>query len=312
MPKFIAERDHRTFVDDHGVTIHYYVWAPGKPKGVVQIAHGVGEHALRYEVLAQELVNHGYAVYADDHRGHGATGVEMWEGDLTKIGKLGPGGLRATQQNLRDLATIIRREHAGRPLALMAHSWGSLMAQNLLNQGRQPWDAVVLSGTAHRVFSGMNSGDLNGKHKHLGTTGAEWLSRDPEVARAFVEDPLTTNATILKLFGVRDGLRLFGRPKLMERDIPLLIMVGDDDSVGGEASAVKLAKDYLERARLSDVELIVYPGARHEIFNETNQADVRADLIAWLDARLGERPEARLSGGELDDSADDGGDGGGD
>ena len=84
-------RDHRTFVDDHGVTVHYYVWSPGKPRGVVQIAHGVGEHALRYEALAQDLVNRGYAVYADDHRGHGATGVEQWAGDLTKIGRLGVG-----------------------------------------------------------------------------------------------------------------------------------------------------------------------------------------------------------------------------
>ena len=253
MPTFLAEREHRTFTDAHGVVVHYYVWAPGKPRGAVQLAHGV--------------------VYADDHRGHGQTGVEYWGGDLSKIGKLGVGGLRATQQNLLDLAELVRLDHPDLPFALIGHSWGSLMAQNLLNEGPVPWDA-------------MNGGDLNARHKHLGTTGAEWLSRDPAVSEAFAADPLTTDAKVLQLFGLRDGLRLFGTPKRVERPMPLLIMVGDDDPLGGEASAKKLADAYLQRGGLTDVELIVYGGARHEVFNETNQVEVRADLVDWLDDRL--------------------------
>lgn len=286
MPKFTAERQHRTFTDAHGVVIHYYVWAPGKPKAVVQLAHGVGEHALRYELLAQALVAAGYAVYADDHRGHGQTGVEYWKGDLSQIGKLGVGGLRATQQTLLDLTRIAQEENPGLPFVMLGHSWGSLMVQNLLNAGPHPWTAVVLTGTALRTPLDMNGGDLNARHKHLGDTGAEWLSRDPAVARAFVDDPLTTDAKVLQLFGVADGLRLFGRPRRVQPTVPLLIMVGDDDPLGGEASAKKLADAYLRRGGLTDVELIVYAGARHEVFNETNQAEVRADLIAWLDDRL--------------------------
>lgn len=286
MPKFTAERQHRTFTDTHGVVIHYYVWAPGKPKAVVQLAHGVGEHALRYELLAQALVAAGYAVYADDHRGHGQTGVEYWKGDLAQIGKLGVGGLRATQQNLLDLTRIAQEENPGLPFVMLGHSWGSLMVQNLLNAGPHPWTAVVLTGTALRTPLDMNGGDLNARHKHLGDTGAEWLSRDPAVARAFVDDPLTTDAKVLQLFGVADGLRLFGRPRRVQPPVPLLIMVGDDDPLGGEKSAKKLADAYLRRGGLTDVEFIVYAGARHEVFNETNQAEVRADLIAWLDDRL--------------------------
>ncbi len=286
MPKIIAERQHRTFTDEHGVVVHFYVWAPGKPKGIVQLAHGVGEHALRYELLAQDLVNAGYAVYADDHRGHGATGVEYWKGDLSKIGKLGKGGLRATQQNLLELTALAKAEHPNVPFTMLGHSWGSLMVQNLLNQGAHPYDAVVLTGTALRTPFDMNGGDLNARHKHLGTTGAEWLSRDPEVAAAFVADPLTTDAKVLQLFGLRDGLRLYGTPRVVTPPVPLLIMVGDDDPLGGEKSAKKLADAYLRKGGLSDVELIVYPGARHEVFNETNQQEVRDDLIAWLDSRL--------------------------
>ena len=286
MPRITAERQHRTFTDAQGVVVHFYVWAPGKPKAVVQLAHGVGEHALRYELLAQDLVAAGYAVYADDHRGHGQTGVEYWKGDLTQIGRLGTGGLRATQQNLLDLTTLAQGDYPGLPFVMLGHSWGSLMVQNLLNAGPHPWSAVVLTGTALRTPTDMNGGDLNARHKHLGTTGAEWLSRDPAVAATFVADPLTTDAKILKLFGLADGLRLFGRPKRLQPPVPLLIMVGDDDPLGGEKSAKKLADAYLQRGGLTDVELVVYPGARHEVFNETNQQEVRDDLIAWLDDRL--------------------------
>lgn len=286
MPKITADRQHHTFTDEHGVVVHYYVWAPGKPKGIVQIVHGLGEHALRYEVLAQELVAAGYVVWADDHRGHGATGVEYWKGDLTQIGKLGVGGLRATQQNLLALTALAQAELPGLPVAVIGQSWGSLMLQNLLNEGPQPWAGVVLTGTALRTPFAMNGGDLNARHKHLGDTGAEWLSRDPAVARAFADDPLTTDAKVLKLFGLADGLRLFGLPRRIEEPVPLLILVGDDDPLGGEKSAKKLADAYLKRGGLTDATLIVYPGARHEVFNETNQAEVRADLIAWLDDRL--------------------------
>ena len=288
MPKFTAIRDDQTFVDAHGVTIHYYIWRSAKPVGVVQIAHGLGEYAGRYEEVAQELVNAGYSVYADDHRGHGLTGLEQHGGDHTQLGKLGPGGLRATADAIHQLTSIIREENPDIPLAILGHSWGSLMVQSLLNKHAADYDAAVLTGTAHRVPGRMNSGNLNAAHQHLGTTGYEWLSRDPLVAQTFLEDPLTFYADAVKLFGVVDGLRLFGLPsRKMGRDIPLLIMIGSEDPLGGEASVRELAKDYLSRSRLSDVEVAIYAEARHEIFNETNREEVLTDLIAWLDGHLG-------------------------
>ena len=288
MPKFTAIRDDQTFVDAHGVTIHYYIWRSAKPIGVVQIAHGLGEYAGRYEYLAQELVNAGYSVYADDHRGHGLTGLEQHGGDHTQLGKLGPGGLRATTAAIHQLTAIIRDENPDVPLAILGHSWGSLMVQTLLNKHADDYDAAVLTGTAHRVPGRMNSGNLNTAHQHLGTTGYEWLSRDPLVAQAFLEDPLTFYADALKLFGVVDGLRLFGLPsRTLARDIPLLIAIGSEDPLGGEASVRELAKSYVGRSQLTDVTVTIYAEARHEIFNETNRDEVIADLITWLNDRVG-------------------------
>jgi alpha-beta hydrolase superfamily lysophospholipase len=280
-------RSDRTFVDAKGVTIHYYTWAAPKPKGILQLAHGLGEYATRYEGLAQALVRAGYSVYADDHRGHGRTGVEQHLGNMKVMGKLGPGGLRATIEEVRQLTTIIRSENPGLPVAILGHSWGSLMVQDILNHHAADYDAAILTGTAYRQVGSMNAGQLNAKFKHLGTTGSEWLSRDPAVSQAFLDDPLTFYADTLKLFGLIDGLRLFGVPtKHIEKDIPLLIVIGSEDPLGGEKSVRTLAEKYISRSRLTDVEVIIYQGARHEIFNETNKEEVIADLVAWLDDRL--------------------------
>ncbi|SFS11983.1 Lysophospholipase, alpha-beta hydrolase superfamily [Agrococcus baldri] len=287
MPKFTALRAESTFVDLQGVTIHCYTWKPGKPKGVLLIAHGLGEHALRYEHVAQRFVAAGYAVWAIDQRGHGATGVEQHGGDLSQLGKLGAGGMRAV---VGDLATTLRRirgEHPGLPVAILGHSWGSLSTQILLNSRAELVDAAILTGTSYRMPGWMNAGDLNARHKHLGETGYEWLSRDQDVVDAFVEDPLTFPAKPLPLFGPIEGARLYGVPSRgIRTDLPVLIAGGSDDSLGGTKSLQRLGEAYRRRSGLRDVTVIVYPGARHEIVNEINRAKVLDDLVEWLDARL--------------------------
>jgi alpha-beta hydrolase superfamily lysophospholipase len=277
----------QTFVDPEGVTVTYYSWVAPAARGIVQIAHGLGEHAGRYEYLAQALVAAGYSVYADDHRGHGQTGLDQHGGDATKLGRLGLGGLRAAIEDIRALTAIIRTANPGLPVAILGQSWGSLMVQTILNSHADDYDAAILTGTAYRTPTAMNGGQLNAKHKHLGSTGYEWLSRDTAVSQAFLDDPLTFYADVLKLFGLRDGLRLYGRPtRHIAKDLPLLIMIGGDDSLGGEKSVRSLANSYLRRSKLTDVEVTVYDGGRHEIFHETNRDDVNADLARWLGERL--------------------------
>jgi alpha-beta hydrolase superfamily lysophospholipase len=128
----------------------------------------------------------------------------------------------------------------------------------------------------------MNSGDLNKRFRVAGGTGAEWLSRDPAVAAAFATDPLTFEARTLQLYGVADSLRLLGTPRHLARDLPLLIQVGSDDTLGGRRSAELLANAYRTRGGLTDVTLEVYEGARHEVYNETNRDEVIADLVSWM------------------------------
>jgi alpha-beta hydrolase superfamily lysophospholipase len=282
-----ATRVDDLFIDRHGVTIHYHRWfGEGEPRAIVQLAHGLGEHALRYQALVEALVAADFEVWADEHRGHGKTGLEQWEGDHQKLGTLGPGGLKGTIQAVRNFSDVIAEQRPQFPLFFLGHSWGSLMGQIILNRGdAHKYAGMIMSGTAYRMPGHMNAGELNARHANLGTTGAEWLSRDVRVHEAWLDDPLTFVANTLKLFGPIDAAKLLGRPKALDTDIPLLLMVGSDDALGGEKSAKKLADEYVRRG-VSDVELIVYQDARHEIFNETNQEEVRQDLISWLVSRL--------------------------
>lgn len=287
MPTSSAARGDYSYVDAEGVTIHYYVWRSGTPKAIVHLVHGLGEYATRYEPFAQDLVRAGYAVYAGDLRGHGQTGVRQYGGDLSKLGRLGPGGVRATIAGVVQLSGISRAEHPHLPLVLLGHSLGSIFAQIILNEHAADYDAAVLSGTPYRTLLHMNSGPLNKRFRHLGSTGAEWLSRDPAVAPAFVADPLTFDAQAAKLFGIVDGLRLLGRPSRLAKNLPLLIQIGSEDPLGGPRSVQLLAEAYRTRGGLTDVTVDTYPGARHEVYNEINRDEVIADLTSWLDQRVG-------------------------
>ncbi|WP_137845476.1 alpha/beta hydrolase [Microbacterium sp. 2FI] len=276
------------FTDAHGIAIVYDVHRPKTtPRAVVQLLHGVGEHVGRYGALIDALTADGYIVYGDDHRGHGRTGMKQHAGDASRLGHLGPGGMPAAVAAIWQLTQQIRAENPDLPLVLLGHSWGSFLAQILLNDHPEAYDAVVLSGSALRWPGSLNSGDLNRPWKGEDAMGTEWLAADLSVGRAFLEDPLTTTDSVMKLFGPIDGARLFGRPrKNLGVDIPVLLMVGRDDTVGGPRSVHKLADAYRTRSGLTDVTTLVYPDARHEIFNEVAQEDVRGDLLAWLDQRL--------------------------
>ena len=275
------------YTDVHGVEIVYDLATPvTTPRGVIHLLHGVGEHAGRYGAVIGALTDAGFIVYADDHRGHGRTGMRQ-HGSSERLGRLGPGGLRATIDAVWQLSEMARAEHPDLPFILLGHSWGAFIAQILVNRHSAAIDGLILSGSALRWPGSLNSGDLNAPWQGPNANGMEWLSTDPAVAEAFLADPLTTSTPLAKLFGPVDTLRLIGKPgRHLEHDVPPLIMVGREDTVGGPRSNHLLADAYRTRSGFTDVTTLVYPGARHEIFNEAQQAEVRADLLAWLDARF--------------------------
>jgi len=279
----------RSFKDDFGVEIIFYEWPVAEPKAVIQIAHGLGEHARRYDAMAAMLNKAGFSVYADDHRGHGQTGVKQLENkQIKRLGNLGPGGMKATYKQVADLSKLIKAENPNRPLVLLGHSWGSFIAQKVINKNSDMYDAVILSGSALTMPGYLATGDFNKVWKKIpGSTGYEWLSRDVEVQNKFVEDPLTFLALAMQVFGVKNSLQLFGTPaKTVRSDLPILVQVGEADPIGGEYSNKALVQAYRKNAGIDDIELFVYHECRHEIYNELNKEAIIDDLVTWVNQRV--------------------------
>jgi alpha-beta hydrolase superfamily lysophospholipase len=279
----------RTFKDSSGVEIYFYEWPVATSKAIVQIAHGLGEHARRYDHMAATLNRAGFSVYADDHRGHGQTGLgQIATNQTKKLGSLGAGGMEATFSQVAELSKLIKAENPDEPLILLGHSWGSFIAQKIINKNSDLYDAVVLSGSALTMPGYLATGDFNKVWKKLpGSTGYEWLSRDVEVQKKFVADPLTFLAAAMQVFGIANSLKLFGKPsKYVRSDLPILVQVGEADPIGGEYSNKALVEAYRKNSGTKDIELFVYHDARHEIYNELNKDDIIADLIEWINSRI--------------------------
>jgi len=274
----------REYTDAQGVAISFYEWPVANPKAVVQLVHGLGEHARRYDHVAVALNRAGYSVYADDHRGHGVTGKRMGETGVSKhAGHLGPGGMKATYAQVHQLTGIIKNENPEVPVVLIGHSWGSMIGQWLINHHSADYAAAVLSASTVLLPGILPSGGFNKKWDSTpNKSGFEWLSRNEEIGRGFVVDPLNFVQPAITAFGALQVLHLVQLPsRKIRKDLPLLLIAGSDDPIGGERGNKMLANAY-RRAGVNDLQVVIYHGGRHEMFNETNQDEVLKDLIVWL------------------------------
>jgi alpha-beta hydrolase superfamily lysophospholipase len=282
-----------TFVSSSdGTPITTYAWAPttDSPLGVVQIAHGLAEHAMRYDRFAQALLASGFAVHATDHRGHGRTGEAA-------LGDFGPAGFDGLAEDVAQYGAALGAEYPGLPVFLVGHSMGSFAAQTLLPEHSDRYAGVVLSGSTALDVLAANLADapgpvgleaFNAGFEHR--TGFEWLSRDEAEVDAYVADPWcgfeTPPETVPMLFS---GAARLADPTVLagiRDDLPLLIASGSEDPLSGGGQLVELLGTRYREAGLGDVTVRVYPGARHEILNETNRDEVTADIIGWLREHL--------------------------
>ena len=281
-----------------GMQIAAYRWDPdGPPRAAVQLTHGMGEHARRYEHVARALNDAGFVVYAQDHRGHGASA------DPDALGDLGKGGWAGLVGDIGLLSTHIRAEHPGLPLILLGHSMGSFAVQQYLFDHSADADAVVLTGTAAiDLLEGAldldQPIDLSAFNAPFAParTDYDWLSRDEAMVDAYVADPrcgfgIDTGSARAMFAGARRGADP-AQVAAIRAGLPLYIAVGEADPVnGGLALLTPLAERY-QAAGLTDVTVRTYPGARHEILNETNRDEIIAELVGWIDRVLADSGKA--------------------
>lgn len=272
--------------DQDGLKIATFAWPTNvePARGVVQIAHGLAEHSLRYARLAAALNAAGYHVGSTDHRGHGATIVGT-------PGDFGTAGFEGLWKDVVQYGTILRENHPGLRLYLIGHSMGSFATQNLLLESSASYDGVVLSGSTAIDVMAANmgdapAGDLSAFNAGFeNRTGYEWLTRDDAEVDLYVADPLCGFAlpaeTTPALFANGDRL---STPTSVRHDLPLFIISGSDDPLAGGGALVELLGQRYRAAGVEDVTVKVYPDARHEVFNETNRDEITADVVAWLQA----------------------------
>lgn len=277
--------------------------------GAVQIFHGMAEHIDRYEDFALYLNSKGFVVVGHDHRGHGKS-LEN-ESDTGIFAE--KDGWEKVVNDARKVTTQIRDQHGDIPLFIVSHSMGSFIARDYISRWGNDVSGVILSGTGNQAplimsvlgaltrleilfrgmrhrstfFDNLSFGSFNKPFEPGAPTPFEWLSRDREQVDRYVNDPLCGFICTSSFFrDLSTGLKRVCSPSIygeVPENLPVLLYSGEEDPVGGEkGSLVKQVYDQYKAAGLSDVNMILNPGGRHESLNETNRQDVYEIFIRWL------------------------------
>lgn len=303
-----------TFQAKDGKTIHTYVWETTAPlQGVVQIFHGMCEHAKRYHDFALKLKDQGFSVFAHDHRGHGRTA-----GTIEHLGHFDDehGWEKAVDEGYQ-LTNQIRSKVPNTPIFLFGHSMGSFLARRYIQKypltdlkgvilmgtgSDQGWLSGIAIGLA-RIFiilkgkkaknpmlSRLTFGRFNQKFQPS-RTDFDWLTRDPKAVDRYMADPycgaIPTNQFFYDLLR---GIKDLEKPHLLNqtpKHLPIFLISGEKDPVGDQARGVQRTYQAFQQMGMKDVQIKIYPEARHELLHEINRSEVIEDIIKWLTIRSG-------------------------
>ena len=300
------------FSSSAGQSLAAYRWLPtGQARAWVVICHGLAEHAKRYALTAQSLCEHGFAVAAHDHLGHGGSAATEDHFGFFHETR----GWDIVLEDLKKNISLARTEIPGIPVFLLGHSMGSFLARACMADGSLELAGVVLSGTAGDPglpgkvgawLAGRISKRKGARHRSTfldwlvfgaynaripgPSTKFDWISRDRQTVEAYIADPACGFPLSAKMFqDFLSGLiSVSGRRwfRSVAPEMPVYLIAGSEDPVGNYGKGVRQVYHQLRRAGLGKIDLRIYPGARHEIFQEINRAEVWDDLVRWLSARL--------------------------
>jgi len=265
-------------------TSHLYQqsWLPdNEARAVLLLVHGLGEHSARYEHVAEHCTRRGFAIYALDHYGHGKS--DGHPGYVQKFSVYLDG--------VNALFEKIKQEQPGKPVFLVGHSMGGLIATTYLLENQAVFAGCVLSGPALKSDAAPPAIvlALNRLLSLLVPTApviqldASAVSRDPEVVRTYMNDPLVFHGKYSSRL-VSEMTATMQRTLARAADIrlPVLLMHGEEDALASPSGS----RDMFENAGSEDKTLKIYPDLFHEIFNEPEQDQVLADMSDWLEAHL--------------------------
>lgn len=286
-----------------GYELYCYLWDDVEnPKGVFQITHGMAEHAKRYERFAKFLNENGYICFANDTRAHGKSAGAPEKVSLVVNGNL----FEETVKDQIFLSEYLVEKYPELPLFYMGHSYGSFVSQKYIQLCHLP-KAVILMGSARQprimatagqfvadatcAFKGMNAPaklianmTFGGYSKQF-KTGA-WITADDEISKKYFADPycnVTFSAGFYKYF-FRGLKSLYTKEGLSQipKDLPLFIVSGELDPVGGPRKFVEKLFETYVKLGLTNVSMKLYPEMRHEILNEIDYKTPYNDILNFI------------------------------
>jgi alpha-beta hydrolase superfamily lysophospholipase len=272
-----------------GMQLVGHRWAAEPPvRGVVALAHGLGEHSLRYAPVAKALNGAGFDVVAVDHRGHGLTARSQAD-----LGSFGPRGWEGIVDDYGRVVDHAAASQPGLPVVALGHSLGSFVVQTYLLDHSDRVAAAVLSGSTAldeiaAILDPSVEIDLSMFNAAFqpARTDYDWLSRDPAQVDAYIADPLCgfglepAGVASLKAAAPRTGD--ISAIAAIRTGFPLYVLSGTADPIHMNLAWLEKLVARYRQAGL-DVTARYYDGGRHEVFNETNRDEVLTELVAWLD-----------------------------
>ena len=284
-------------------------WLPEtQPRAIVHVLHGMAEHSARYAALAEHLNQAGIGVYAHDHRGHGE--LAQAKGQLGHFAD--EDGWELVLKDVATVQTWIRQQHDGRPIFILGHSMGSFITQAyMMRAGKNLAGAIIVASNGKvgpmlsigrfiakletlrqgvkgksKLIHALSFGDFNRKFKPV-QTEFDWLSRNHDNVNRYIADPLCgfmcTNQFWMDFLGGLQSIEKAENLAKIPKALPLLVLAGTEDPVGKQGKGVKKLLETYSEIGLTAVESSFYPGARHEILNETNKSEVFSDILSWLE-----------------------------
>lgn len=297
--------------EKHTIFGEIYEPASGQVRGVVQLAHGMTDYVARYEWLAGVLTARGYVFAGHCHLGHGKSAGR--EEDLGYFAK--KNGVTFLLKDMHRMNKLLRAAYPGKPQIVLGHSMGSFIARLFVAAHPHSMDACVILGTGGKnpllpfgralcglmtVFCGdryrstlvskLSTGSYYKKFDPSEGTTA-WLTRDPSRVKTYKTDPYCSVTFTLSAY--RDLFRMLGACnagrwfKEYPKNMPTLLMSGDQDPVGNFGKGVTEVYRRLLLAGCSNVSMQLYEGARHELFNEINREEFAEDLCRFLESVTG-------------------------
>jgi len=273
---------HFTLKQHGNANIYYQSWLPDdKAKAALLIVHGLAEHSGRYGNLVNHLVPAGYAAYGLDHYGHGKS-----DGDRVYVDRFS-----AFIDGLECYETMVRAWQPDLPIFLVGHSMGGLIGAYYLLDHQAGLAGAVLSGPAVKIPSNISGATiLAGKILSTLAPKARLLplevaaiSRDQEVVKAYVSDPLVYTGKMTARLSV-EMLKAMQRVTAEARKITLPIFIlngGADRLVEPDAARMLYAG-----VSSQDKKLTIYEGFFHEVYNEPEREQPLNDVETWLNSHL--------------------------